>query len=145
MHQTPPSRADQIRAQCRACIDFLDRVDGFRPLIEEAMRTGSVTHTYDDIVDLLMKGELVARFYGDAFFIVCLHEFPRAKHYHIFLAGGKLEALLAAKEDLLRDARDAGCQRMTINGRPGWARIFRDIGATHAHTMLVMEVPQDGP
>lgn len=145
MDAGPLPTTDRVRTMCRATIEVMDRLDQHRPQIEEAMRRGVRTHSFDDICEMVLQQKLTPRFFSDDTFVLsAVHEYPLAKHYHIFLAGGNLEVLMAARDDLIEDAKRAGCTRMTINGRPGWARIMQKIGARHTYTMLALEVPNDG-
>jgi len=51
-------------------------------------------------------------------------EHPRRRDYHVFLAGGDLSELLSMERSAAAFARALGCDRITIHGRKGWARVF---------------------
>lgn len=140
----PVPHTEIVRQMARETSDLMDRLDTFRPLIEEGMRHGTYTHSFDDLVKMVVERKIHPKFWDDAFALIAIHEYPQARHFHIFLAGGSLRTLMAAKDELIQNARDANCNRMTVNGRPGWARVLRAMGAEHKYTMLAMEVPQDG-
>lgn len=44
------------------------------------------------------------------------------KSYHVWLGGGDLRELLAMERTASEWARGEGFDKMTIRGRPGWAR-----------------------
>ncbi len=135
------STVDRVRETCRSTIAMMDKLERHRPQIEEAMDRGVRTHSFDDICDMVIRGQLTPRFFGeDTFILASIAEHPQAKHYHVFLAGGDLRVLMSAKDDLIRDAKNAGCSRITINGRVGWAKVLEKIGARHTYTMLAMEI-----
>ena len=47
---------------------------------------------------------------------------------HVWLAGGELSEILALRPGIEAWARAQGCQFITIDGRPGWARVLRTHG-----------------
>jgi hypothetical protein len=55
-----------------------------------------------------------------------LVQHPRRRDYHVWLAGGDLTELKAMERSASAFARALGCDRMTIHGRPGWARALSD-------------------
>ncbi len=139
------AKIDQVRHACHETLALMDRLERFKPQIEAALECGIKTHTFDHICELVVNQELVPRFYGDdAFTLVMVSKWPLAHHYHIFLAGGNLDTLIEAIPLIEQDALSANCSRVTINGRPGWAKKLNKIGARHAYTMLAIEVPING-
>ncbi|MBX7249340.1 MAG: hypothetical protein K1X35_09910 [Caulobacteraceae bacterium] len=55
-----------------------------------------------------------------------LVEHPRRRDYHVWLAGGDLGELKTMEASASAFARALGCHRITIHGRPGWARALPD-------------------
>lgn len=47
---------------------------------------------------------------------------------HVWLGGGSLRGLLDLRPRVEETARFWGCKRVTINGRPGWDRLFQPFG-----------------
>ncbi len=47
---------------------------------------------------------------------------------HVWLAGGSLRDLLALRAGVEAWGRNHGAQFVTINGRPGWARVLSPFG-----------------
>ncbi len=47
---------------------------------------------------------------------------------HVWLAGGDLRNILELKPGVEAWARARGCTHVTIDGRPGWARVLRQYG-----------------
>lgn len=56
------------------------------------------------------------------------------KAYHVWLAGGDLRELLSMERAASEWATAQGFDRMTIRGRPGWARV---LPGYQRETMLV--------
>ena len=57
-----------------------------------------------------------------------VHIFPRAKHMHLFLAGGDLDELKGMVPMWQSWARFNGCSKLTLAGRRGWERALKDQG-----------------
>ena len=53
---------------------------------------------------------------------------PEGACLHIWLAGGALAGVLALRPGVEAWAKGAGCQSITIEGRPGWRRVLRPYG-----------------
>lgn len=51
---------------------------------------------------------------------------------HVWLAAGRLEAVLALRPGLEAWARGAGCSRITLDGRRGWSRVLAPFGYRRA-------------
>lgn len=47
---------------------------------------------------------------------------------HVWLAGGAMEELLALRAGVEAWGRQMGCKTVSINGRPGWARVLKPFG-----------------
>jgi adenine-specific DNA methylase len=47
---------------------------------------------------------------------------------HVWLAGGRLEAVMALRPGIEAWARGCGCAALTLQGRPGWSRLLRAHG-----------------
>ena len=55
---------------------------------------------------------------------------------HVWLAGGDLSGLMALRPRIEETARVWGCETVTINGRPGWDRLFKPYGYRRVGTEL---------
>lgn len=53
---------------------------------------------------------------------------PDGPSLHVWLAGGRLDGVLAMREGVEAWARGHGCRAVTLAGRPGWARVLRPYG-----------------
>lgn len=68
---------------------------------------------------------------GRAFFCPGDHAaviYELTKDAHCWLAGGNLAEILQKHRLAEAWARDNGCERMTLRGRPGWARVLKPLG-----------------
>lgn len=53
---------------------------------------------------------------------------PEGASLHVWLAGGRLEGVLALREGFEAWARGRGCRAVTVAGRRGWARVLAPYG-----------------
>lgn len=60
------------------------------------------------------------------------------KELRLWLGGGDMDDLLKMQPIVVQFARSVGCKRMLIEGRPGWARVFKD--AKPLAVTLVQEI-----
>jgi len=49
-------------------------------------------------------------------------ELPAAKQLHFWLAGGDLDDLIEAEQEIAAEAKLRGVTKVTIIGRPGWVK-----------------------
>jgi hypothetical protein len=99
--------------------------------IAEALERGSTTHTLDDIAAGVERGIYHFWAFPHSAVITEVQQFPRARHLHIFLAGGDLDELLAIVPRLKSWGAYLGCTQLTLAGRPGWVRVLQKRGWRH--------------
>lgn len=114
-------RADRIR-------ELLERMRAQEPNIEAALNYSGGTHNIDSVTDQVLRGDAVFWDLGDSFMITEVVNYPTARHFHIFLAGGNLETLVNMHGDVIKLAKALQCDKLTIAGRPGWARALKAHG-----------------
>lgn len=105
-----------------------------RDLIEAALEYAHGTHTFDDICHMVISGRLRWWPLPNSFMITEISEYPRQKHYHVFMAGGDLAEIKATQQALVAAARLAGCSTITLGGRRGWVKALKDLGWEESHT-----------
>ena len=98
---------------------------------------GGTTHTLGDIYNGIESGALQFWPAEDAAMVTEFINYPRERHLHVFLAGGNLETIDKMRADVERFGVASGCARLTMSGRKGWARHFKDEGyETTLHTVV---------
>ena len=127
------------KAAIEAASGVVALLEKYRPQIEAACRRGLATHSFDDVVGLLISGEYHIIEEGECFWIAQMQQYPRLKVYHVFIAGGKLDAIKAAIPKVRDAARAAGATKLTMAGRVGWERIFEPMGAKVAQITMEMD------
>ena len=112
-----------------------------RPWIEAALAHDGGFHAIADVERAIADGE--AQFWPGARSAVVTQfwMFPRARALNFWLAGGDLGELVDDLRPAIEAwARDRGCTRMVIAGRPGWARALKDFGYAPLWTALGKEL-----
>lgn len=126
-------------------MDILSQMEARRDLIEAALHYTGGTHIYDDVVSMVMQGRLFWRVLPNSFMIFEVMEYPRQRHLHGFLAGGKLEEIKAAQNDVIELARLAGCTTITLGGRRGWVKALQQEGWKESCVTIALTVPSQPP
>jgi hypothetical protein len=94
----------------------------------EAALVRVTTHTIEDVEIGLVKGIYVFWPASRSAAITEIHDYPRAKHMHLFLAGGDLDELRSMVPMWQSWARFNGCSKVTLVGRRGWERALKQQG-----------------
>jgi len=99
-----------------------------KPYIEDALEYCQGTHTIEDIEKGISDGKYTLWVGHKSAAITEIHVFPRARFFHLFLGGGDLEEIKGMVPIWQAFAAHNGCSRVTLCGRRGWERAFRDLG-----------------
>ena len=106
--------------------------------LQKALALGGEAYTLQDIEDMIATGK-AQMWPGETSVIVTeIILYPRAKHLHLFLAGGNLDELESMLPEIIEWGKTQGCSRVSLSGRRGWERSFlREMG--FQPTLVVME------
>ena len=115
----------QVTEQQIALINEMTRV---RPFLEPALQYTNGTHDYIHLVEGVLTGQFHVWPTENSAIITEFHNFPKERHLHIFLAGGDLEEIKQLHDNVVQFAEAAGCQALTLTGRPGWIKALDDLG-----------------
>lgn len=130
MHDTPQL---PLTAQIRQVLDDMDRL---RVHIEAALDYADGTHNFDDIVGMVMRGQLRLWALPNSVMLTEVVDFPRERHYHMFLGGGDLSEILAMHPQVEKAAREANCVKLSVTGRRGWVKALIPHGWDEKHTTV---------
>lgn len=127
-----------------AVIEIMQGLEARRTQIEAALRYADGTHTYDDIVQMVLQNRLVWwPLDNSSFMLTEVISYPRQGHYHVFLAGGDLDTIRATQSDLINAAKLAGCSKLTLGGRRGWVKALHQLGWTEHCTVMGLDIPAE--
>lgn len=127
------TKASEVYAQVNLLLGWKDN-------ILDGLANGGGGYSFDDVLERVVNGTFKLIDLGDAYFIIQLAQYPQFKSYHVFLAGGNMETLIAAVPDLRQEAKALGCQKLALNGRMGWWKIYKDRLPVKPYLTLTMEV-----
>lgn len=125
---------------------LLEQLSIWEDKITEALRHGRNAHTFDDIVGMVLQNRVFFFSYDDAFVIMEKIDYPQFSVFHVFLAGGELEAVLSVHPEMERLGRQLGCKYLSMAGRKGWQRPLADRGWQHVCTTMyrpIEELPDE--
>jgi len=104
--------------------DLFDDVHRCRAYIEAALEYSQGTHTFADIAAGLLSGRYQLWVGQNSAVVTEIIVYPRLKDLHYFLAGGDLDELKKMRPHIEGWGIKQGCTRVTLAGRPGWAKTF---------------------
>jgi len=110
--------------------------------IEKALEYANKSHSFDDIVDMVVTGAVHYYALENSFVIMEVHNFPNHSNYHTFLAGGDMTEILDVNDWMLDNARALGCKYVTVTGRKGWERQLKKYGWDYRYTVMAKAVTQ---
>ena len=115
--------------------------EDYREQIEAALSYGGETHTFEDVVQMLVEGRAQAWCNGSSIAITEIVYFPRKRALHCFLAGGKSKEILEMMPSAIKWGQANGCTDFTIAGRKGWQRVLRKHGWSPRMTVMGLPIP----
>lgn len=120
--------------------NIVDEIIRCRPWLEAALERSGGTHTLDDVVQAIIKGEMQFWPAPKGCAVTEIVNYPRKKVLHIFLAGGEMEQIIDMDDSAVEFAKMNGCTGMSIAGRKGWKRVLKDKGYEEAFTVLGKDI-----
>lgn len=108
--------------------------------IAEALAGGGSTHSVGDVLAQIEAGEAQLHEWEDSVIVTEIHDAPRCRVVHFWLAAGKLEEVIPLSRVVLAWAKREGCSRATIAGRRGWVRVLQSDGWTSELTLMGREL-----
>ncbi|MDJ0827914.1 MAG: hypothetical protein QNJ16_20705 [Rhodobacter sp.] len=121
-------------------IDLLEGLLEWRPQIEKALKNADWSHTFDDLTNMVIHGQLEFHEFDDCFCFTQQTVFPQFKTYHFMVAGGNMDSIIEKTEIFKNKARALGCRYLSFSGRKGFEPVLRKEGWTHRFTTMWLEV-----
>ena len=120
--------------------DLVSNFEKYHDVVMAALAYAGGTHTKDDVFHMCLTGRARLWPLANSFMITEILDYPRAKHYHIFLAGGELSELIDMEHELLAAAREANCSKLTASGRRGFIKALKTFGCVETQAVCEREV-----
>lgn len=115
---------------------LLAQLNKWRGHIMSALEHANNSHTFDDVVGMVLANRVMFFPYEDCFLIMEKVEYPRFSTFHCFLAGGDMEAVMDKQQVMSDFGRRLGCRYLSIAGREGWLRQLKDRGWQHVSSAM---------
>ena len=96
--------------------------------MEKALRLMGETHTLQDVVDALQKGEMQLFHNDRAIVITEIAVSPRKKFANVFMSAGELEGVIELKAQLVDWAKKNGIEFARAAVRPGYEKHLKAAG-----------------
>ena len=118
-------------------------IDRYRPQIEAALAFADDSHSFEDIKQSVVSGDL--QFWPGLSSVVITEivRYPRYTALNLFLAGGNMDELEAMLPEIEKFAKHVGADRLVLAGRKGWVRSFLK-NEGYAEKLVVMEKKLNG-
>lgn len=110
-----------------------------REWIQSALNKGENTHSFVDVVDGVMSGNMQLWSGENGCAVTEIVVYPNKKVLHVFLAGGKLEQITDMMDSAVEWGKAQGCDGMTLSGRKGWVKVLKDYGWEQQQVVLAKE------
>lgn len=119
---------------------WLSELQRCRPWIEAALDHGGNTHGFEDIEEGIAAGRLQFWPAPEGCIVTEILQFPRRRALNVFLGGGDMDQLLDMHGDVIRWARDQGCDQLMLCGRRGWERALKSRGWKPTHITMTRDL-----
>lgn len=122
--------------------DIITKLYKHRDNITEALMFSRGTHTFDDIAAIVIDRKAQFWDFDKSFVLTEIHNYPRMRVMHVFLAGGEMAGVIGAHDTLIPWAKAQGCAKVSIAGRSGWERMLKNRGWQYARTALELDLDE---
>lgn len=104
--------------------------------MKKALRRGGDTHTLEDIVEAVKKGEMQAFFNDRAIIVTEIAVTPRKRFLSVMLTAGVLDGVLALLPEVEAWAATQGVHHAKVAVRPGYEKILKARGWTRSQVLM---------
>jgi len=115
-------------------------VSPYRELLESALHHSGGTHTYEDVLDAIVLGDMLFWPAEKSCMITEIVQYPRKRALHVFLAAGDLNEIKGMESSLISFAKSIKCSALSMSGRKGWTKALKEMNWNEAHRTLVKEI-----
>ena len=98
--------------------------------LEAALYYSNGTHTIDDVLETVQRGDAQFWHYPDAAVVTEIIDYPQKRVLRYWLAGGNLKTLLKVEPSIRHWSQLWGCVGIEIIGRKGWHRVLKGFKQT---------------
>ena len=107
-----------------------DEWDRCSAWLEAALYYSNGTHTIDDVLETVQRGDAQFWHYPDAAVVTEIMDYPQKRVLRYWLAGGNLKTLLKVEPSIRHWSQLWGCVGIEIIGRKEWHRVLKGFKQT---------------
>ena len=109
---------------------LLDEWNRCSAWLEAALYYSNGTHTIDDVLETVQRGDAQFWHYPDAAVVTEIMDYPQKRVLRYWLAGGNLKPLLKVEPSIRHWSQLWGCVGIEIIGRKGWHKVLKGFKQT---------------
>ena len=109
---------------------LLDEWNRCSAWLEAALYYSNGTHTIDDVLETVQRGDAQFWHYPDAAVVTEIMDYPQKRVLRYWLAVGNLKSLLNVEPSIRHWSQLWGCVGIEIIGRKGWHRVLKGFKQT---------------
>lgn len=94
-------------------------------------------NNWDDVKRKVKEGRWFLLAYPTSALLIEFHKHPRNNVLFIVCAGGNLDEITSAQEQLEAIAKKQGCDTIEIRGRKGWEKIAKKFKGYETHYVVI--------
>ena len=101
-----------------------------RKWIVDALRYAHNSHTYEQVIDIVKRGDAQLWALKDSAVVTEIVSYPQRRTLRFWLAGGNLKTLLEVEPKIRKWSILYRCEAVEIIGRKGWEKVMKDYEPT---------------
>jgi len=101
-----------------------------RKWINDALRYAHNSHTYEQVIDIVKRGDAQLWALKDSAIVTEIVSYPQRRTLRFWLAGGNLKTLLEVEPKIRKWSILYRCEAVEIIGRKGWEKVMKDYEPT---------------
>ncbi len=106
-------------------MSFSANADRCRKWIVDALRYAHNSHTYEQVIDIVKRGDAQLWAFRDSAIVTEIIDYPQRRTLRFWLAGGNLKTLLEVEPKIRKWSILYRCKAVEIIGRKGWEKVMK--------------------
>lgn len=106
-------------------MSFSANADRCRKWIDDALRYAHNSHTYEQVIDIVKRGDAQLWAFRDSAIVTEIIDYPQRRTLRFWLAGGNLKTLLEVEPKIRKWSILYRCEAVEIIGRKGWEKVMK--------------------
>jgi len=99
-----------------------------RRRFQRALDIAGGTHNTHDVMAAVQSGKMQSWQEGQSVVVTEVLGAPQTNICNVFLVAGNMEEIMSIQPRVVKFAKEMGCSKITMRGRPGWAKVLPEYG-----------------